>query len=275
MWLIMQLIILCGLLYGLLVLWIWHKQDRLLFTPDPFARVGQVFRSALGAANNARQVREWFYKTDDGLKIQGFCSIPKKKVQRVVIYFGGIREECSWFLTAYPYFEDALMICMNYRGYGFSEGKANQNYILSDCFGALKQLQKEYPEAFENVYLIGRSLGSGVAGYLASWFAAKKVVLITPYDSILSVAKRSYWWVPVRYILKSPFEAIVWARKNSMQLLMLLSEVDKTVPHEHSMRLFEAWSGPKQYQVVLQSDHSSIVDKADLFKKIQTFFESA
>lgn len=254
-------------LYIFFIYLLWHRQEQLIFAPDPFSRVGQVFRAARSAKEGERKVKEWYFTASDETKIQGFISLPKdyQKISSVVVYFGGIREECSWFLSSAESLSTTAVICMNYRGYGFSEGRASQKKILSDCKGALDLLKEKHPNIFLNVYLVGRSLGSGVAGYLAKYFDVKGVVLVTPYDSVLEVAKRKYWWVPVRYILRNPFDAIVWAKRNTMPLLMLLSEKDETVPHEHSLRLFDSWNGKKELKVLEATDHSNIVDHKDFF----------
>lgn len=262
--------------YIFFVYLLWYRQEQLIFSPDPFSRVGQIFRAATSAKEGKRKVREWYFTASDGTKIQGFISLPKdwQNTSAVVVYFGGIREECSWFLNSSEMLENMAIVCMNYRGYGFSEGRSNQKRILSDCKGALDLLKEKYPKIFSNVYLVGRSLGSGVAGYLAKYFDVKGVILVTPYDSVLAVAKRKYWWVPIKYILRNPFDAISWARRNEMPLLMLLSEKDETVPHEHSLRLFNNWAGKKEWKVLGATDHSNIVDHKDFVLMIKTHVES-
>jgi hypothetical protein len=60
--------------------------------------------------------------------------------------------------------------------------------------------------------VVGRSLGSGVAVQVAMERDANSIVLITPYDSILAIAKRKFKAIPVEYVLQHKFESIKYAR---------------------------------------------------------------
>lgn len=258
---------------------VWANQERLLFKPDPFSRIGQSLRAMRGARVRGRRVREWVYKAPDGVSIQGFMSMPAAGDEPAgpldsVIYLGGIREESSWALEHAHRFGDRAFVCMNYRGYGLSEGRPEQNKILQDCQSALSMLVTQGYLKADGVHLIGRSLGSGVAGYLSSKVGARKTCLVTPYDSVLSVAKRKYWYLPVGLMFRHPFDAMPWASKNDTPMLMLLSERDETVPHKHSQRLYDMWRGPKSHAIVPGTDHSSIVRHENFFSLIAQFFDA-
>lgn len=265
--------------YGVALATVWANQERLLFKPDPFSRVGQNLRAMRGARVQGRRVREWAYKAPDGVSIQGFLSFPESmatgKGMESVVYFGGIREESSWALEHAHKFGDRAFVCMNYRGYGLSEGKPEQEKILHDCHNALSMLVGQGYLRADGVHLIGRSLGSGVAGYLCSRIGARKACLVTPYDSVLRVAQKKYWYLPVGLMFRHPFDAMPWAQGNEAPMMMLLSERDETVPHDHSHRLFNAWKGPKSQETLAGTDHSSIVCHEEFFAKIASFFDRA
>lgn len=264
--------------YGVTLATVWANQEKLLFKPDPFSRIGQSLRAMRGARSQGRRVREWVYRAADGVSIQGFLSLPETKKNGVaklpaVIYLGGIREESSWALEHAHQFGERAFVCLNYRGYGLSEGSPAQEKILHDCASALSMLIEQGHLDAEQMHLIGRSLGSGVAGYLCSKINAKKACLVTPYDSVMSVAKKKYWFLPVGWIFRHPFDAMPWAENNTAEMLMILSEKDETVPHEHSQRLFSAWKGLKEQTVITGTDHSSIVKDASFFSTIAEFFD--
>lgn len=265
--------------YGAILATIWMNQEKLLFKPDPFSRLGQSLRAMRGGRAQGRRVREWAYKAPDGVCIQGFISLPEGAgeelgKQETVFYFGGIREEISWALEHAHRFGKRVFVCMNYRGYGLSGGTPEQEKILKDCANAVEMLIEQGQVDKGSVHLIGRSLGSGVASYLSSRVGAKKICLVTPYDSVMSVAKKKYWFIPVGWLFRHPFDAMPWARENDSAMLMLLSERDETVPHEHSQRLFSAWRGKKDQKTLGGTDHSDIVLHKDFFSTIAEFFET-
>ena len=270
-----------GAAYGVALAALWANQEKILFKPDPFSRADQSLRARRGARAKGRRVMEWAYKAPDGASIQGYVSLPGLRVGSsgaslaAVVYFGGIREESSWALEHAWEFGEKAFVCVNYRGYGLSEGRPEQEKILADCAGAMEMLASQGYFDPAKVHVIGRSLGSGVAGYLSNKMPVAKVCLVTPYDSVLSVAKRKYWFLPVGSIIRHPFDAMPWARKNAAPMLMILSERDEVVPHQHSQRLYEAWSGEKSQIMISGVDHSTVVLADNFFKTIAAFFEPA
>ena len=64
-------------------------------------------------------------------------------------------------------------------------------------------LKEDYNE--EDITLYGRSLGTGIATYLASKNNPRQLILETPYYSILDVAKDRFPIFPVKKLLKYEF----------------------------------------------------------------------
>lgn len=68
-------------------------------------------------------------------------------------------------------------------------GKASEKALFSDAIEKYDTLIQDYHIDPKNIIVMGRSLGTGVATYLSSQRSVKKVILVTPYDSIESLAK--------------------------------------------------------------------------------------
>ncbi|GAA4381008.1 alpha/beta hydrolase [Hymenobacter koreensis] len=94
---------------------------------------------------------------------------------------------------------------LDYRGYGKSEGRiSTQEQLLNDAEAAYRHLLTEYPE--NKVVVLGYSLGTGVAAWLAARHQPRLLVLQAPYYSMQDVAAYHYPWVPsqlVRYPLRT------------------------------------------------------------------------
>lgn len=260
--------------YALSLAAIWARQEKMLFKPDPFSKLAQTLRALRAGRSLGRRVREWEHNASDGKKIQAFVSMPVGRERErlpALIYLGGIREETSWALPLATHFPNRAFVCINYRGYGTSEGNPSEKEILSDCESALREMSERGQIALEDCVLVGRSLGSGVAGYLCDRIQAKGCCLVTPYDSVMAVARRKYWYLPVALIFRHAFNAVPWAKRNTAPMMMVLSEVDLTVPHAHSGRLFDAWAGEKIRLTLDQTDHSSVAHDERLFPLIAEF----
>src|SRR5580692_7402038 len=119
-----------------------------------------------------------------------------------VIYFGGNAEDVAQnvplFRTVFPH-SDVYLV--NYRGYGGSTGMPSEAALFADALAVFDYVQARHSA----VSLIGRSLGSGVAVYVAARREIGRLVLVTPYDSIENVARRAYPAFPVSLLLRDKY----------------------------------------------------------------------
>jgi uncharacterized protein len=151
----------------------------------------------------------------------------------------------------------ASWLLMDYRGYGQSAGAPSEAALVADAI-ALYDYALGLPGADpKRIYAFGRSLGSGVAVALAAARPLAGLVLATPYDSLASVAKRYYWYLPVDWMLKHRFDSIAHAPQLRTPLLCLVAERDEVIPAVHAERLFEAWGGAKRKVVLAGAGHNS------------------
>jgi len=91
------------------------------------------------------------------------------------------------------------------------------------------------------VSVIGRSLGSAVATFLASRRPAMSLVLVTPPDSALAVARRLYPFFPVGWMLKDRYETVAFAPAVEQPVLIITAQHDRVVPAEHAETLAAAF----------------------------------
>jgi pimeloyl-ACP methyl ester carboxylesterase len=110
----------------------------------------------------------------------------------------------------------------------------------------------------ENLVVMGRSLGSGVATYLSSQKPVRKVVLVTPYDSIENVAKDTYGYLPVSLLIRHRFESTKYARIKSIEMLCIYGGRDDTIRNPRTEKLLESWSGPVRKVFLPTATHHTI-----------------
>src|SRR5579862_709684 len=111
-----------------------------------------------------------------------------------------------------------------------------------------------------NIDVVGRSLGTGIAVYVASRRPVTKLVLITPYDSIEGLAARQFPYVPVRWILLDKFESWKFAPQIKSPTLIVAAERDEIVPRASTDLLRSRFkSGIVTFKVVPGTTHNSIV----------------
>ena len=78
--------------------------------------------------------------------------------------------------------------------------------------------------------------------YLASQRPVSRLVLVTPFDSVLEVAARSFWFVPVRWLLRDKFESVKYAPDITAPTTIIAAEHDVEIPRRHTEALLRALS---------------------------------
>ena len=215
-------------------------------------------------------------RIDAKVTLRGWQLAPKVHSGRIpgLIYFGGRQEDISELAHVTEMFGARLVRIFNHRGFAMSSGKPSEDGFLSDALAQYDVLAANPRVAPSNITVIGRSLGSGPAVYLAAHRPVAGVVLVTPYDSILALARRHYPYLPVRQLLRHRFEAHLWAGEARCRVLTVLAESDKVVPADHSHELLAHWAGSSEVVTIPGTDHSSVLRAQETRSAIRRFLDT-
>eukprot|EP01030_Chromulinospumella_sphaerica_P011584 gene11584-11376_t len=230
------------------------SQKRLLFNP-----LGSK-REVLRPYSSGHRTRPVVIRAKDGTRLSGWLMTPPiHGPHPAVIYFGGRSEEVSWVARdAGKLFPGMAVLAMNYRGYGDSHGDPAETHFVDDGRMLYDWLAERHHVDPKRIAVVGRSLGSGVAVQVAMERDAHAIVLITPYDSILAIAKRKFKAIPVEYVLRHRFESVKYAHHLKAPTYVLRAEQDDVVPHSHTDLLVEKLGQLHADEIVPDSDHLNI-----------------
>ncbi len=187
---------------------------------------------------------------------------------KALIYFGGNAEDVSRSLPDFAEaFPDHALYLLHYRGFGDSTGKPTEAAILEDALALFDKVNALHGE----VALVGRSLGSGVAIQLASQRPAARLVLVTPYNSILELAQRQFPIYPVRWMLKDRYESWRYAPVITVPTLLIVAERDEVIPRWSSEKLFAQFrSGVARREVIPGAGHNDIGGRPEYLRLIRS-----
>ena len=206
-----------------------------------------------------------------GVDIKTFVANPKK--QDAIIYFGGNAENVVYsiddFATTLP---NHTLYFVNYRGYGGSNGEPSEEGLYSDALFIYDQIKQHH----KNINIIGRSLGSGVATYLASKRQIERLVLVTPFDSILSVAQEKFPIYPMSILLKDKYDSISRVPNITAQkTLIIRGGEDKIIPPLHTQRLSDAFKPLSiETRYFHNRGHNDIGTEKRYYSEIKKFIEN-
>jgi pimeloyl-ACP methyl ester carboxylesterase len=154
-----------------------------------------------------------------------------------IIYFGGNAENVAYNIGDFSrFFPDKAIYLVNYRGYGASTGRPSEAVLTADA----QAIYDHASHRHEKVSVIGRSLGSGVAISLAATKTTQRLVLITPWDSMVNVARSAYPIFPVSVLLKDRYDSLSHAGDISIPTLLLIAERDEFISMKSSLNLAAA-----------------------------------
>ena len=157
-----------------------------------------------------------------------------------LLYFGGNAEDVSSSLPSLAQaFPNHALYLPHYRGYGGSSGKPSETALFADALALFDKAKNEHSK----IVVIGRSLGSGVAVYLASRRPVARLVLVTPYDSIQGLATSQFPYLPVHWLLLDKFESGKYASTVTAPTLVIAAEHDEVIPRASTEALCTRFSG--------------------------------
>ena len=243
---------------------IYLLQERLIFFPQPLAE--DPLKANPGAA-----IEEVSLVTADQGRLHGWLvkAAPTQAPAPLLIYFGGNAEEVSWLASTGGQYAGWSLLLFNYRGYGRSEGKPGEAALFADALRIYDYAASRAEGG--RVAVMGRSLGSGVAVHLAARRPVQGVILVSPYDSIESVAQGVYPFLPIRLMLKHRFDSLSLAPAIKVPLLCLVASADRVIPRPHSERLYAAWGGAKNWLEIRPADHDSLAGEPGYRQAIAAF----
>jgi pimeloyl-ACP methyl ester carboxylesterase len=192
--------------------------------------------------------------------------LPKER-QRALIYLGGNAEDVSLNMLSFSVaFPDSEIYLLHYRGYGGSSGRPSENALFADALTLFDEVHAKHSE----VEVVGRSLGSGVAVYLASLRPVTRLVLVTPFDSLQDLAASQFPYVPVRWLLLDKYESGKYAPKVKAPTLIIAAEHDEIVPRASSELLVSRFKGGlASFKVVASASHNTISESPDYLRLLQ------
>ncbi len=187
-----------------------------------------------------------------------------------ILYFGGNAEGLDSSRDDFrKLFPDSTVYLLAYRGYGASEGKPSEAALFADALVLYDHARAEHPSG--SIALIGRSLGSGVASYVAAQRPVHKLVLVTPFDSLADVAQSHYPMFPVRWLMRDRYESTRYLPRYTGPLLILRAGRDEVIPPRNTDRLLSSLARKPRVIEFPQAGHNDISADPEYARALHDF----
>jgi pimeloyl-ACP methyl ester carboxylesterase len=168
--------------------------------------------------------------------------LPAERAAGVILFFHGNAEDLGLSHAFVQHMRDQFkmnVLAVEYPGYGLlkniaSSEKSVQEVVLT----VFRFVVDELRVAYEQIFLFGRSIGSGPATYLASTFPVGGLILVAAFASINEVIRSLAGSIIARAFVER-FPNISLIGNVSCPTLFIHGEKDSLVPPEQSVALFK------------------------------------
>jgi pimeloyl-ACP methyl ester carboxylesterase len=203
-------------------------------------------------------VREVFITTPDRQCLQCFL-IRGDRNARALIYFHGnagtIYDRLPELLRLSHAGLDVLGV--GYRGYGKSTGRPSERGLYRDGEAALAFAHDTLGFAADKVFVMGRSIGTTVATYVAERRAPAGVILVTPFTTGREYAA-VHGLSSVAFLAGSAFDNVSRCRRIASPVLVIHGRDDEVVPFAMGARVHELLTCSKRLVDIPGAHHNDL-----------------
>lgn len=146
---------------------------------------------------------------------------------------------------------------LEYPGYGPRDGEPGQPALVAAAVDAVDRLLAKDSTP---LLIIGESLGSGVAVALVRERpdAVAALLLISPFDSMVNLARHHVPWLPVGLLLRDRYDNLGALRDNAKPLAVVTAGKDEIVPAERAEPLVQQHTGPALLETQPAAGHNTL-----------------
>jgi pimeloyl-ACP methyl ester carboxylesterase len=241
-------------------------QRRLIYLPPHFTA------EHVNASAKAAELERWTNSSGQAIGMMRL-SPSKPAAGQVLLVYGN----ASWSVGCAHYVDEIQKVApfdvyiLEYPGYADRAGSPTEQTLFNSADEALSLLGTNEP-----TYLLGESLGTGVAAYLASkhpdQFAG--LMLLSPYNRLADVGKYRVPFLPVSLILADRFPSEDYLRNYHGPVGFMVDGRDRIVPEKFGLRLHDGYDGPKQLWRFPDGGHIHIPQpKAKFWGEVVKFWQ--
>jgi uncharacterized protein len=253
------LLLVCLVIYLVTLIVVATAQRSMIYFPQRFTpqRVDQMAQAA--------NLERWTNSSG------GFIGLKRPSPRqpadgRVLIVYGngGFASDCAHYANDIQVVAAFDVFILEYPGYADRRGSPSQWSLFRAADEAFQLLNTNKP-----IYLLGESLGTGVASYLAGTYPGKieGMILISPYNQLTSLAQYHMPVFPVRLMLIDRFPSEDYLRNYHGPVGMVVDGQDQVIPEKFGLRLYDGYAGPKRLWEFPLGEHASIMEPPGKFWK--------
>ena len=214
---------------------------------------------------------EYFLEPEKDVSIN-VLHFKAKDSKGLLLYFHGNKDNLNrWGAIAQEFTTlDLDVVILDYRGYGKSMGIRSEESLYQDALFCYEDTIKRYNP--KEIILMGRSLGTGIASWLANKVQKSKLILETPYYDMQDLMGA---YLPKKLLkakLSFHLRTHEYLKKTNFPILILQGTKDGVVPHKSAQKLYKSLDNPNASFITFKGgNHNNLVKFPKYWPQIKKF----
>ena len=248
-----------GIVYVLILSYVYFNQGEMIFYAS---KLSEDYKFEF--EGNFEELTILSY---DDIKLHGLLFKVKSPKGLIFYLHGNSGALDTWGNIAGVYTELGYDIfILDYRGFGKSEGAVeNETQVFRDVLLSYEKLVTRYRE--DKIIIIGYSIGTGPATYLASVSNPKSLILQAPYYNFREYSETRVPFVP-DYLKKFNFENNKFISKVKAPICIFHGDADNIIPIYNSVKLSKILKSNDQFYPLKNQGHLGFTENEEYLKEL-------
>jgi uncharacterized protein len=192
----------------------------------------------------------------------------KENTKGVVLYFHGNRDNVTRYATHSEIFiKNKYEVWMiDFPGYGKTTGIRTEENFYTHALAAFHLATEKFK--CDQIVLYGKSLGSGVASFLASQKKVERLILETPYFSMPDLLKYFAPIYPVHLMLRFKFPVGAYCKKTSSSITIFHGKKDRVIPYQCAKKIEKEFKPRDEFVTITSGNHHNLTKFREYCDKI-------
>lgn len=253
-WLKIIILVYCSI--GIIL---YYLQDKFLFHPEKLSKA-YVYHFKVPF----EEINIPFNSTDTLNMIKFFPSDPVRR--GVVVYFHGNRQNIERYAKfAGNFTKHGYEVWMeDYPGFGKSTGERTEKKMYEQGLQVQKMAATKYGK--DSIIIYGKSLGTGIAAYVAAESNNQRLILETPYYSIPSLFSCYAPIYPTHAMSNYKIPAYQFLQDVNYPITIFHGTEDAVIPYRNAARLQKILKPADEFITIKKGTHHNL-GNFDLYKQ--------
>ncbi len=163
------------------------------------------------------------------------------------------------------------IVFVEYAGYANDGRVLSKSLIFQDVRNVNVFINAK---GFENIIVVGESIGSGSASYHSSIGSVNKIILVAPFSKIEEIARHRYPIFPISVMIKENYNNVEILDGYNGEILVIFGTEDMVIPTKFSEKLYETLNvKDKKSLSIFGANHNNIFNQVETIEGIEKFIK--